>query len=805
MKHTFLFRTGALVLVLLMVWTVFLPACTNDPVAEETGATVTDSTAESESEGTSGSVDAVRPEDIPKTDTYTTVSNLTLPDYTYDIDSTDNNGIIPTSRDIFSDTWTATDGADRSMPDAGETRAPTSRLAGIFYFLWRDRDQTTLSEITPSDHYAAYLEGGIDRLWEVMQEGGEGHPHYWAEPYFGYYSSNDEWVLRRHAYMLAEAGVDFVFFDTSNNNLHTISHMALLKVWEEVRQEGYDVPQICFLVGSYDAEFAELYNTIYKKGLYEDLWFYWNGKPLVLLTGNINMSDEARDFFTIRYSWAVGNTNWYSDRKGAACWPWSCTWPQVPGYSEDGETKEQMVVMCGTGATVGRSYRGTTKPRYKGDWDFGFPLMEEYTPYGLTFQMQFEKALKADTPLIMITGWNEWITGRWSGAGAGAGGAGLQIAGQYIVSNDPTKKESTYFVDSFNPEYSRDIEPMKGGFTDNYLYQMAEYLREYKGSRSVETAFGQWAIDIHGSVGQWYAVGPEYRDYEGDTTDRLSPGHVGGNEYGMYVNFSGRNDIVTAKVSNDTENLYFYVECAEDITDPEGTNWMNLFINADCDDSTGWYGFDYLLNRNRDDGRVLVEKFTGTDSWTFETVGTAYYTREGKVMQIRLAKSLIGFGETIDFKWADNSTPTGDIMEFLDQGDAAPNGRYTYRYTLTEQSVKLPEELEADLSDLIVLKSRSYNAFVNGRSVRLVENNTNGVAFASGEDIWLPADFLSSVLNIQVTGETVNHYGIEYVKATDLVAAAGKVLTLTSDGLIVIADTAVTNEQDLTTLYRALM
>ncbi len=790
-------RKLALLLSLLMLVLSVLAACT-----PATGDPVT--TLETDTPTEPDTTDTARPEDTPKDADYTLTSDLVIPDYTYEVDSADNNGIIPTSRDILSDTWTGTDGADRSLPAATETRAPTSRQVGIFYFLWRDRDQSTLSEISPSDHYAAYLEGGVDKLWEVMQEGGEGHPHYWAEPYFGYYSSNDEWVLRRHAYMLAEAGVDFVFFDTTNNNLHTVSHMALLKVWEEVRQEGYDVPKICFLVGSYDAEFAELYNTIYKPGLYEDLWYYWNGKPLVMITGNINMTDEARDFFTIRYSWAYKNTNWYEDRKGAACWPWNCSWPQVPGYAEDGMTIEQTVVMCGMGASQGRSYRGSSRPHYRGEWEFGFPLMEEYTPYGITFAQQFAKAIDRDPPLLMITGWNEWVTGRWSGAGLGAGGVGMKIADEYTVSADPNAKESTYFVDSFNPEYSRDIEPMKGGFGDNYLYQMAENLREYKGSRAVETAFGQWAIDIRGSVGQWYAVGPEYRDYEGDITDRISPGHVGGNEYGMYVNLSGRNDIVTAKVSNDTDYLYFYVECADDITDPEGANWMNLFINADCDDATGWYGFDYILNRNRDDGRVLVERFTGVDSWTFETVGTAEYTRDGTVLQIKLPKSMIGFTDTMDFKWADNSVPTGDIMEFLDQGDAAPSGRYTYRYTLTEQAVKLPTELSVELADLVVLKTNGYNAFVDGRMIRLVSDNTRGVTIASGSDVWLPAAFLETALGVTADA-TANHYGVPYVKATELLAAAGKTVITTPDGLIVITDGTVTpTENDLETLYRAL-
>ena len=797
-------RLGAGLMALITLLSA-LSACTGGAGGGETSALTGEGTTAGAVTDTTTDTPSENPPSQDVEENFHTTTDLVLPDYTYAVDSLDNNGIIPTSRDVWTDTWTGTDGADRSMPDATETRAPTNRQVGIFYFLWRDRDQDSVSTISPSDHYAAWLEGGEEALWECMQEGGEGHPHYWAEPYFGYYSSNDEWVLRKHAYMLAEAGVDFVFFDTTNNNLHTVSHQALLKVWEEVRQEGYQVPKICFMVGSYEAEFAELYNTIYKPGMYEDLWYYWNGKPLVLLTGDINMTDEARDFFTIRYSWAYGVTNWYGERRGICCWPWNAGYPQVPGYGETAQIVEQTVVMCGSGATVGRSFYRRRMPKIDGDWDFGFPLMDEYTSKGLMFSEHFDKAIERDPYLIMITGWNEWITGRWNNAGAGAGATGQVIAGEYTVSSDPNMKESTYFVDSFNPEYSRDVEPMKGGFGDNYLYQMAERVREYKGTRALEAAFGQKTINIGGSVGQWYAVGPEFRDYEGDVTHRVSPGHVGGNEYGFYVNQSGRNDIVTAKVSSDSQYLYFYVECASDITDPEGSNWMNLFINADCDDATGWYGYDFILNRNRNDEAVLIERFVGVDTWAFETVGSVAYTRRGNVMQVKIPKDLIGFSGTIDFKWADNSVPTGQIMEFLDQGDAAPNGRYNYRFTMTEQTVKLPTELKADISTLIVLKSRSYNAFVNGQMVRLVEDNTNGVLLASGNDIWLPVSFLETALGISAEGETTyNHYGVLYVKATDLVKKAGKVITITSDGLVVIGDSEITDLNDLGMLYRAL-
>ena len=744
--------------------------------------------------------------DLPPAEEFVTTTDLLLPLYTYQNDAPNNNGILPATRDVFADTWVATDGADRSTPDASTTQDPTANLVGMFYFLWRDREQDSISTISPSDHYAAYLEGGVDQLYEVMQEGGEGHPHYWAQPYFGYYSSNDEWVLRRHAYMLAEAGVDFVYFDITNNNIHEVSHKALLKVWEEVRQEGYAVPKIVFLCGAYDAEFAELWRSVYEPGLYEDLWLYWEGKPLLLLTDDVHMTEEQRAFFTIRYSWAIGASDWYTKRKGIDCWAWSGN-VQRKGYGNTKSDFEQMYATCGYWATnmfgfqAGRSCIGSRKPDYQGDWNFGYAIMDSHSGLGLTFENQFEQVFQNNPRVLMLTGWNEWIAGRWSGAGAGGAGVGQILAGEYHVSNDPNSKYTTYFVDQFNPEYSRDLEPMKGGFGDNYLYQTVINLRKYKGTRAIESAFGQRSIDVDGSVGQWYAVGPEYRDYAGDVTHRTSPGHVGGLEHGMYVNFSGRNDIVTAKVSEDTRNLYFYVACADDITAPEGARWMNLFINADCNDATGWYGYDFMINRAQKDGYVSVERFVGTDTWAFESVGSARYTLSGNVLQIEIARSLLGVGDTFDFKWADNSVPTGDVMEFLDRGDAAPSGRYNYRYTTKATEAKLPDVLT---DDMVVLKSRSYNTYVGGKQVRLVENNTLGVLLASDSAIYLPVSFLEGI-GISCTGaQTVNHYGMQYVQANDLILAAGKQITQTPDGLVIIADQLITNEDTLRILYRSL-
>ena len=58
----------------------------------------------------------------------------------------------------------------------------------------------------------------------------------------------------------------------------------------------------------------------------------------------------------------------------------------------------------------------------------------------------------------------------------------------------------------------------------------------------------------------------------------------------------GRNDIVDAKIARDAEYIYFYVETASAMTSPQDENWMMLFIDIDRNKSTGWEGYDYVVN-----------------------------------------------------------------------------------------------------------------------------------------------------------------------------------------------------------------
>ncbi len=710
-------------------------------------------------------------------------------------------------KDVFADTWVSID--DEGRVTGFDNGVVKDRKVGIFYFLWHDRINH------PGDgkiynHSLAYKQGGSDALIEELQKGPLGFAHYWAEPYFGYYNSDDEWVIRKHAYQLTSAGIDFVFFDTTNGLIYEHNLETVLTVWSKMRTEGYKTPDIMFNCGNptYDEKnpsaapayksVMALWKSIYSVGRFKDMWYMHDGKPIILVPDETwkNVPDDIRAFFTRRQSWANSSDSWYSESEGRNCWPWADLYPQGAGKSPDGKV-EQMIVMSGFwvnggyGTNAGRSFHNGKQPDNKTKNDFGFSLVDESSGKGYAFEEQFDYAISQDPGMIMITGWNEWWAGRWEAGPA----VGQTIANTYKVTDDD-KWTRHYYVDAFNPEFSRDIEPVKGYYNDNYYYQMAQNIRQYKGSRTALAAFGQRPIDMSAPESQWDIVGPEYRDYVGDTAARDSMSYVGQIHY---TNDSGRNDFEVCKVSKNGNDLFFYARCAEDITAPEGTNWMNLFIDVDCNAGTGWYGYDYVLNRTRDGNTCSVMKFID-NGWQTEQVGSAEYSVSGKYIQIKVDSSLLGIGETFDFKWADNSVDDGDIMKFLDMGDTAPNDRFNYRYTTAETEIEIPSVLSDDMT---VLKAGSYNAFANGKMVMLDSSSTKAV-FAGDEDgMYVPKAFAAEVIGLDVGESKVfNHYGIDYVDIAELLKSCGKTVTY-SESLVVIANETV-SENDMLTLYRAL-
>jgi hypothetical protein len=583
-------------------------------------------------------------------------------------------------QDIRSDTWVATDALGRSLPLAEEVGPPrANKFVGVFYFLWLgqagDAGPFDITRILVRDPTA--IRNPTNPLW-----GPELAPHHWGESLFGHYRSDDESVLRKHAQMLTDAGVDMIVFDVTNQLTYPRSWKALCRVFDRVKHEGNRAPQIAFLCRFWEPGkvFRELWADLYSRRLHEDLWFRWEGKPLILAdperlgtsieqgrrttpvelatghtlgqtftvdravrgvgaeaptwarrdsavtlslwrrgakrervasrrfesvednawlvlkpdlplppgTYDLEMSDpegkvgwwsdprhrgrsatgqaladgavvggarrlrietgedqtdEIRRFFTFRKP----QPDYFAGPTGPGQWGWLEVYPQHAFYRTPGIPEEVAVGVAQNAAdgklsvfthpgAHGRSFHDGKEPGPAGQ-----------DGSGRNFAEQWRRALELDPAFVFVTNWNEWIAGRFTPASMPLHGTG-----------------PVTFVDEFSAEFSRDVEPMKGGHGDNYVYQMAANIRRFKGARPIP-AVEPRPIAIDGRFDDWARVQPEYRDTIGDPVHR---DHPGWGKHLHYANTTGRNDIVAAKISRDAQSVFFFVRTRDMTTNP---------------------------------------------------------------------------------------------------------------------------------------------------------------------------------------------------------------------------------------------
>jgi hypothetical protein len=703
----------------------------------------------------------------------------------------------PAEWDTLSDTWTATDALGRTLPDHGEVGPPRAdRQVGIFYFLWLGphaggRGPFDITKILAADPKA--MQERDSPLWGPLHA-----PHHWGESLFGYYESDDPWVLRKHARMLGNAGIDAVIFDVTNQVTYEKNYQALLREFAAVRAEGGRPPRVAFLCpfGDPPRVVDALFRDLYEPGIHPELWFPWDGKPLILADperlaqveerhlqerpdrleagGSLGQSFTAdRPFeaaggcfptwrsknsaatltlrkdgpggervasrrlqdiqdngwllvkperplpagaYYLEISEPEGTVGWWSggdgipggtafaggapvagDRSlriafgdertarirefftfrkpqpdyfkgptGPDMWSWLEVHPQHVFRNSRGE-KEQMSVGVAQNAVGGR-LGSMSEPGARGRSFHGGAMdpRPDAVLRGLNLAEQFERALREDPRFIFITGWNEWIAGRFDEFG------GVRMP--------------VMFVDQFDQEHSRDIEPMRGGHGDNYYWQMVAAVRRYKGVRPLPPPGPPRTIHLHGGPGQWDGVAPEYRDAIGDTFHR---DHRGYNGYRQLADRSGRNDIVALHVARDEKSVYFHARCRDPIAPPGGASWMWLLIDIDRDHRTGWEGFDFIANRTlRGSASTALERSAG--GWKWEATADVPFALEGKDLWLALPRAALGVEPErgplrFDFQWADGIPPSGDILDFWTHGDAAPDGRFEYRF---DESVK---------------------------------------------------------------------------------------------------------------------
>ncbi len=567
--------------------------------------------------------------------------------------------------DLFADTWVATDGLGRTLPGLRECGpVKQGKWVGIFYWTWH----------TGLHHGAAGLPADNSKLLALAKAGRVPWPkgsqtHYWGEPELGYYRMTDPFVIRKHASMLVDAGIDVILFDTTNSP-HTFKpqYEALCREYTAMRAEGAATPSIGFITPFWNPKTVveRLWNDLYRPRRWQTLWFQWEGKPLLLADPAAIRDPQIKGFFTFRRPMP----DYWLGPNGPDQWSWLEVHPQHVFKNSRGEA-EQMSVgvaqnalpntpgpapMSAKRGAMGRSWHQQHKDPRPGA-----------VGWGLNFDEQWQRALAVDPTFIFVTGWNEWIAGRY-------------------------KKWSTYtdadcyypgglFVDQYTQEYSRDCEPMRGGHGDNYYYQLASWVRRFKGVRPRPTARGSSQITIDGTFDDWLAVVPEFSDTIGDCTHRDHPG------FGSlhYQNDTGRNDLVLGKAAFDKTHIYFYIQTRQKITPPTGKHWLLLLIDSDQNPKTGWLGYDFLVNGSRTHDPMTSESLTSVQAWRDEKwreVGQATYRVHGNGLELALPRRLVRQTgrPAFDFHWADNVQNLESAAEFGLNGDSAPNRRWNYRY-----------------------------------------------------------------------------------------------------------------------------
>lgn len=605
-------------------------------------------------------------------------------------------------------TWVATDGLGRTMPSAQEAplkRDGKPRTVGIFYITWHTQGLHNGAEYKCDVSRVLDQDPNARNEWD--NKAWTGASYHWGEPEYGYFLSRDKYVVRHDLSMLADAGVDVLIMDVTNAVFYWDEWEVLFSTMQEMKKQGNRVPKFCFwsFNGNAISVVQTLYERFYKTPRYQDCWFYWDGKPLLLYNATpsfdstpnggskdvADYSDEVKQFFTLRNMW-WGYYKWGGKRYVGQedCWSFGydlheeqvkALTPEQLCAPHQGR-KEQMAVTPAQHplSIVGKCWRRDVGEPKLDDHDMPASaycpavdsVVKNPTQYGIYFQDRWNEALQVDPEFIYLNDWNEWTAGRYrsgkdpSGQAAGPDG--------FLGRVNPF-----YFVDQYNAEFNRTIAPMKGGWTDNYYMQMAENIRRYKGVDEIPVFRGLQTVTVDGSLADWPLLTEDFADTRGDVVHRDHDGY--GNLH--YTDQTGRNDIVRSHVAVDKRNIYFAVETDQNITAHTDPNWMLLFINADQQQKTGWQGYDYVINRQVKDASTttLMRYDAARGEWTH--VCNLTYAVKGNVMELAIPRKVLGMTAnslSFDFKWADNPSGLTDIISLCTTGDTAPNRRFAYRY-----------------------------------------------------------------------------------------------------------------------------
>lgn len=588
---------------------------------------------------------------------------------------------VPDDRDLTAAEYSVLNVA--GTDDFGRVISPVDgkvnadRYVGMFYFLTlgQHTNHTGIYDINLITHEGANLDAFTKYDTFITPVGSA---HFWGEPVWGYYHSCDPWVMRKQIEMLTMAGVDFLVLDTSNNVLYENVTKILFDLLLEYQSKGWDVPKVMYYLGDHDLApdlqvIGQVYDSFYGKDTYKSLWFTPNDpeKPMIVAPGDViaalAKSSSVREkqmsaFFDFRV------TQWPTEEvlheNGA---PWiDFVYPQrsQDGWINLSIAQHVSVNMTDVQRSRGRGWYPTSKRpngQYTGKND------HENWRMNLNFQAQWDTVLNMtpaeradDARFVFLTGWNEWVAEK------------LRI------------EDGNYFTcDTFNPEYSRDIEPSRSAGMKDYAYFLT--VKNIHGDNyapAVHYEYPAATPDItKDDTNLWETSGAVYRDFTGECADRNFKAMAGDT---VYKDTTGRNDIDTISILRDDQYLYFRITCVDAITPHEAgdTGWMNLWLKTPRAEGDLMGGYEYVVNYEVSEGKSRILRCKSPAS--MESVGEADVNVFGNAMIIRIPLQAIGltrYEYQVEFKVTDNvQNMIADPLNLYSTGDAAPIGSLNFSF-----------------------------------------------------------------------------------------------------------------------------
>ncbi len=553
--------------------------------------------------------------------------------------------------------------------DAGLPKTDKQRQVGIFYFLTLGQHIGKYSEKVYNTTEILKLENGLDIMFKIGSEDETIAPsdagYFWAEPLYGYYNSADVWVIRRHLQLLAAAGVDFLCFDVTNAVTYDSVYPIIMREICSLKEQGWEnVPQVAFYTHAYSTNIVtRLYENVYKRGLYKEAWYYYKGKPLIVAyknpgqDRNATESDsydpkklpaEILDFFSFKRPEWPSEYRTYKDSLPWIEWQYPCP---VHGDVINVAVASHPAIPMSASLTQGAKNFGR-----------GWSVTEERNitedaEKGTYFQSNWDTAIEADTDMIFVTGWNEWVASKF------------EYNGEYAL------------VDLCNDEFSRDAEMMKGGYEDNFFMQLCENIKRYKNTDVGEARVKTVDVNIPmiEDTTEWNKVKAVFKATGRDNSPRSYIGCIPAITYSQPA---ARNNIYEIRVTENETHLYFYIKTDDVIAkrQDDDSGWMNIFIGTGDLSLKGWNGYEYVINRGAKDGKTTVEKLNS--DFTAESVGEGFCYMAGNILQVKIPKEALGITgrANIYFKVADGIEHPEDITDYYVSGRSVPMGRLSFRY-----------------------------------------------------------------------------------------------------------------------------